>query len=191
TGSTKSLTSSAEAVDSSTPGSMYGSSSFSDTRCPAFSTVNHERLLIFPTGSSPRCLSSRLEAVRTTEYPGCTHTEQPVEQAHQRNYDDNEDQNISGHLHQFLAGRSDDLAHLVDDLAQEHHNASNDPALASALGSCCSAHRSSLHTVLLIGSSILSNLMRRADRTRTCNRRFWRPLRYQLRHCPRLDRTQK
>src|SRR5699024_8513887 len=33
--------------------------------------------------------------------------------------------------------------------------------------------------------------MRRADRTRTCNRRFWRPLRYQLRHCPRLDRTQK
>ena len=26
--------------------------------------------------------------------------------------------------------------------------------------------------------------MRRADRTRTCNLRFWRPLRYQLRHYP-------
>src|SRR5699024_9501820 len=36
-----------------------------------------------------------------------------------------------------------------------------------------------------------SNLMRRADRTRTCNLRFWRPLRYQLRHCPRVDRTKK
>src|SRR5690625_1739426 len=45
--------------------------------------------------------------------------------------------------------------------------------------------------IVLIGSSIPSNLMRRADRTRTCNLRFWRPLRYQLRHCPRVDRTQK
>src|SRR5699024_7094381 len=134
-GSTKSLTSSAEEVDSSTSGSMFGSSSFSDTRYPAFSTVNHGRFVIFTTDRSPRCLLRCIEAVRTTEYPGCTHTEQPVEQAHQRNYDDNEDQNNSGHLHQFLAGRSDDLAHLVDDLAQEHHNASNDPALASALGS--------------------------------------------------------
>src|SRR5690625_2832224 len=43
--------------------------------------------------------------------------------------------------------------------------------------------------IVLIGSSIPSNLMRRADRTRTCNLRFWRPLRYQLRHCPRVDRT--
>src|SRR5690554_4187363 len=31
-------------------------------------------------------------------------------------------------------------------------------------------------------SQIMRN--RRADRTRTCNLRFWRPLRYQLRHCP-------
>src|SRR6476619_453799 len=31
------------------------------------------------------------------------------------------------------------------------------------------------------------NSMRRADRTRTCNLRFWRPLRYQLRHYP-MDR---
>src|SRR6478672_5606542 len=28
------------------------------------------------------------------------------------------------------------------------------------------------------------NSLRRADRTRTCNLRFWRPLRYQLRHYP-------
>ena len=31
------------------------------------------------------------------------------------------------------------------------------------------------------------NSLRRADRTRTCNLRFWRPLRYQLRHYP-MDR---
>src|SRR5699024_12562839 len=109
-GSTKSLTSSAEAVDSSTSGSMFGSSSFSDTRYPAFSTVNHGRFLIFTTGNSPRCMRSCLEAVRTTEYPGCTDTEQPVELAHQRNDDDNEDQSNSGHLHQFMAGRRDRIA---------------------------------------------------------------------------------
>ena len=29
-------------------------------------------------------------------------------------------------------------------------------------------------------------LLCRGDRTRTCNLRFWRPLRYQLRHAPIL-----
>jgi hypothetical protein len=31
--------------------------------------------------------------------------------------------------------------------------------------------------------------VRRADRTRTCNLRFWRPLRYQLRHYPMEETT--
>ena len=75
-----------------------------------------------------------LEAVRTTEHPGCTHTEQPVEQAHQRNNDDHEDQDGSRHFNQFLPGRGNDLAHLIDDLTQEHHDASKKPALLSVRG---------------------------------------------------------
>lgn len=75
-----------------------------------------------------------LEAVRTTEYPRCTHTEQPVEQAHQRNHNDNEDQDDTRHFNQFLPSRSYDFAHLVDDLAQEHHDASKEPTLFSVLG---------------------------------------------------------
>ena len=75
-----------------------------------------------------------LEAVRTTEHPGCTHTEQPVEQAHQRNNDDHEDQDCASHFNELLPGRGNDLAHLVHDLTQEHHDASKEPTLFSVLG---------------------------------------------------------
>jgi hypothetical protein len=38
--------------------------------------------------------------------------------------------------------------------------------------------------VAALAPALGRNSLRRADRTRTCNLRFWRPLRYQLRHYP-------
>src|SRR5699024_9690470 len=38
--------------------------------------------------------------------------------------------------------------------------------------------------------SLRQSQLRRGDRTRTCNLRFWRPLRYQLRHTPSIEQLE-
>src|SRR5699024_775249 len=69
-------------------------------------------------------------------------------------------------------------------------------ACAASLLCRCVAHTSSLGRFRLASQLFVpvedgawpmrlrQSQLRRGDRTRTCNLRFWRPLRYQLRHTP-------
>src|SRR5690606_5638757 len=140
-----------------------------------------------------------------TEHVGDTHTEQEVQPRHERHHDDHEHEHNTRVGEQLLARRSDNLRQLIDHLAYEQSNARERPAALRALRlrRCDDILRgnvgvSTRHLHYLPGwfretpewgtrsrPPLAREPICRADRTRTCNLRFWRPLLYQLSHRPR------
>src|SRR5690606_11577726 len=100
-----------------------------------------------------------------------------------------EHQHDDGELDELLAGRRDDLAQFADHLTQEQRDATEEAELLVTQGvrSCCddiAANVVLIHRASTFRESACA-LTRRADRNRTCNLRFWRPLLCQLSYRPR------
>src|SRR5665647_961077 len=133
-----------------------------------------------------------------------------VDDCHERHHRADEHEHRRRVPDQLLAGRPDDLLELGDDLPDEAGDAREEtealgllaaartrrgtPGAVGAAGArpCGFAHSWSLRTVCPARRDVLHPSGRtggcRAGGTRTHNRRFWRPVRYQLRHCPTVAR---
>src|SRR5450631_1988132 len=159
--------------------------------------------------------------------------DQPVDQLvespyvhHDSRNEEDDDARIS---HQLVPGRTNDLAKLVQDLADEEGDRREEPAhrvappgritarSTGASGACRARHGHSSSLLMVPGTraprhlshptslpdltfclsrsvglshavslshAVGSRKVRRAGGTRTPNRRFWRPMLYQLSHCP-------
>src|SRR5699024_2700648 len=120
--------------------------------------------------------------------------ERGVETEDQQDHEDDEQQDRDRVQDQLPTGRDDNLPELRDDLPDEQADRQERVLRPGARDVSAAGRRRGVLAGVHSGLSDLVEVVRirpgdadrtgRADRARTCNLRFWRPLRYQLRHCP-------